>query len=389
MNLNYVSTFSGAGGLDLGLERAGLKPVSFCEIERDFCNSLLSNQGWEHCDGNFYFGDAPIINADIREVSTSELLVGKKPVDLVVGGAPCQAFSSSGKQLSVLDPRGALVDEFARVIDEIKPKMFLFENVRGIITSRDRSGVPGGVITGLINRFEDTGYSVRACLLNAADYGSFQRRVRCFLIASSNGLAPDIPPFTHTKNGDLLLPKWRSLREFLELHSDRNKGDFGFPTAALGKQLSVLPDGSGLKSPGRKEPTRPGGHWGYRQGTFISDLELPARTITGSSSQDWIRWDSLLRRLTISEISQLQGFPADWIFEGTKSGKFRQIGNAVPVIFGEKLGEIVVEHLKNFPNNQKAEKLGVPKSFKGYISYVERDSARNRSARRVHQQFES
>ncbi len=388
MRFSYLSIFSGAGGLDLGLERAGLKPISFCEIESEFCESLEANQGWTHSDGHTYFANAPILNADIREVSTNELLVGNSSIDVVVGGAPCQAFSSSGKQLSILDPRGALVDEFVRVIDEAKPKMFLFENVRGIVTSRDKAGKPGGVITGLIERFEDAGYSARACLLNSADYGSYQRRVRCFVIGSKHGLAPEVPAFTHTKNGDLLLPKWRSLKEFLRIHADSDKNNFVFPTEALGEQLENLPNGSGLKSKGRKEPTRPGGHWGYRQGTFISDLELPARTVTGSSSQDWVRWENHLRRLTIKEVALLQGFPSDWIFKGTKSGRFKQIGNAVPAVFGEKIGNIIVSHLENYPKGKSPQKLGIPKSFKGYISYVERDSARNKSARHVHKQFE-
>ena len=97
MNHRYVSLFSGAGGLDIGLERAGLKPLSLCEIEKVFCDTLRSNQGWQHCDGHSYLSDAKIIQADVRDVGKEELCGGGE-ISLVVGGPPCQAFSSSGKQ---------------------------------------------------------------------------------------------------------------------------------------------------------------------------------------------------------------------------------------------------------------------------------------------------
>ena len=201
MSYTYVSLFSGAGGLDIGLERAGLRATSLCEIEESFCDTLEANAGWEHCDGSMYFKNTVIHNRDIKELDVSDLLANQKTVDLVVGGPPCQAFSSSGKQLSVLDSRGALIHEFVRTIAEIKPKMFLFENVRGLITARDTEGNPGGVIKDVICQLEEVGYSVRACLLNAADYGGFQRRVRCFLIGSASGVAPQVPEPTHSKKG--------------------------------------------------------------------------------------------------------------------------------------------------------------------------------------------
>ena len=161
MKFRYVSLFSGAGGLDIGLEMAGLEPVSLCEIEREFCSTLKRNQGWAHKDGRTYLQSARILNADIRDVSHKDLYSGDE-LDLVVGGPPCQAFSSSGKQLSVLDPRGALVSEFYRIVDALKPKMFLFENVRGLVTARDKTGEPGGVVTELIHILEEAGYSCRA-----------------------------------------------------------------------------------------------------------------------------------------------------------------------------------------------------------------------------------
>lgn len=386
MKPSYVSLFSGAGGLDIGLERAGLEPVALCEIEKDFCSTLRSNQGWKHCDNNTYLGPAKIINADLREVHHRDLFTGSG-LDLVVGGPPCQAFSSSGKQLSVLDPRGALVSEFYRIVDALKPKMFLFENVRGLVTARDKVGEPGGVVTELIHVLEEIGYSCRAGLLNSADYGSYQRRVRCFIVGSRKGTAPNFPEPEFQKGAGLFGKCWQSLEQFLSIHAEGNDSNFTYPSPALAEQLKDVPAGSGIKSPGKSEATRPGGHWGYRQGTFIADLSLPARTVTGSASQDWVRWKGVLRRLTLNEVKLLQGFPEDWIVAGSKSQQYKQIGNAVPAVFGEALGKVLISHLKNFPSG-KPVPIGVPDSFKGYMEYTKRDHARNKDARTVHLHFE-
>lgn len=382
---NYVSLFTGAGGLDIGLERAGLKAVSLCEIEKVFCDTLYENQQFKHSDGINYFAGATIHNEDICEVAGSDLTSGKE-IDLVVGGPPCQAFSSAGRQLSVLDARGRLVHEFLRIVDELKPKMFLFENVRGLVTARDASGEPGGVIRDLMEQFHELGYSCRATLLNSADYGSYQRRVRCFILASRQGRAPLFPEPTHQKTPGLFFPKWKSLGEFFCRFADEDQSNYTFPTAELGKMLNEIPDGSGVKSKGKAEPTRPGGHWGYRQGTFIADQRLPARTVTGSASQDWIRHNGILRRLTLREVKLLQGFPEDWHILGTKAHKYKQVGNAVPAVFGELLGATIRNHLENYPN-EPPERLELPKSFNEYIDYTKRDHARNASSRSVHRQF--
>lgn len=385
MTYRYVSLFSGAGGLDIGLERSGLETVSLCEIDRVFCDTLRRNRGWLHSDGKTYLSSAHIVNEDIRAVNPHDLFTGGE-LDLVVGGPPCQAFSSSGKQLSVLDPRGVLVSEFYRMVDALKPKMFLFENVRGLVTARDRSGEPGGVFKQLFKILEDIGYSCRAGLLNSADYGAYQRRVRCFIVGSRNGTAPDFPEPIFHKQGDLFRRPWLTLKDFLSLFSDENPENFTYPSDALAKQLSQIPSGSGIKSPGKPEATRPSGHWGYRQGTFIADLDLPARTVTGSASQDWVRWKGVLRRLTFNEVKLLQGFPEDWEVQGTKSQKYKQVGNAVPTVFGEVLGQMIVSHLNSFPLTSPV-RIELPEYFDGYIEYTKRDHARNSASRKVHRHF--
>ncbi len=386
-----ISLFSGAGGLDIGFERAGFSTVSLCELEPQFAETLRQNQGWLHSDGHRYFADAAIIQNDIREVAAEQLTHGET-IDCVLGGPPCQAFSSSGKQKSVLDSRGTLVSQFVRIVDEVRPRSFLFENVRGIVTARDQTGRPGGVIRKIISDFEELGYSCRAGLLNAAGYGAFQRRVRCFIIGVKHGVAPEFPETTHVaptaKGRGLFELPWRTLREFLAESADTDERSYVFPSAALRPQLAELPNGTGLKSRGVAEPTRPGGHWGYRQGTFIADLELPARTVTGSASQDWVRWNGVLRRLTLLEVQRLQGFPDDWSFAGTKADIFRQVGNAVPSLFGELLAQTLLSHL-SANRRTKPVKLDFPIEFEKYINYTITDHRRNESARKAHLPFVS
>ncbi|HRG77615.1 MAG TPA: DNA cytosine methyltransferase [Leptospiraceae bacterium] len=387
--MKYISLFSGAGGLDIGLERVGFEAVSLCEIEKVFCETIRVNKDWTHNDGYSYFYKSKIFNEDIRNMSGRELCAGQD-VDLIVGGPPCQAFSSSGKQLSILDPRGALVSEFCRIIDEVNPKVFLFENVRGLVTARDKNGIPGGVIKELLSILSSIGYSCRARLLNSADYGAYQRRVRCFIIGSRNGSAPAFPKleFEQNDNDDqsLFLNRWRKLEDFLINYADKEEENFIFPGEKLFSQLNTLPNGSGIKSPGKSEKTRPNGHWGYRQGTFIADLNLPARTVTGSQSQDWVRWNGILRRLTLNEVIGLQGFPSDWIFAGNVAQKFKQVGNAVPTIFGEVLGQMIISHLNNYPN-EKPVLINFPIEFEKYIDYTKKDHEKNKDSRSIHRKF--
>jgi DNA (cytosine-5)-methyltransferase 1 len=383
-----VSLFSGAGGLDIGLERAGFETLALCEVEPKYAETLRQNKGVLLNDGRRYFERANIIQADIRSLSGADLAAGV-PVDCLVGGPPCQAFSSSGKQLSVLDPRGSLVADFIRMVQEIRPASFIFENVRGIVTARDHTGQAGGVIRQVYAALESLGYSCRAGLLNAADYGAFQRRVRCFIIGVRSGTAPEFPQPTHAQGElpQLFAQKWNTLGDFLAHSADPDPANYVFPSPALAAELAGLMEGTGLKSPGTAEPTRPGGHWGYRQGTFIADKSLPARTVTGSSSQDWVRWDGKLRRLTLLEVKRLQGFPDEWVLCGNKADAFKQIGNAVPTVFGQVLGEVLSEYLKTVDGQKPARPLPFPKRFEGYIAYTERDHARNASARKIHLQF--
>lgn len=385
-----VSLFTGAGGLDIGLERGGFRTLFASDFDKDCVSTLKANQfraipiagrSDTHLEG------ATIVQANIADLKRRAdfSIAENEEIDLVAGGPPCQPFSSAGSQRGLEDPRGTLFEHFARVVRLLRPRMFLFENVRGLITARGPSGRPGEALELVRNSFEKAGYSTRCALLNSADLGSHQRRVRLFIIGSRISTLPTFPETTHAAGSDEL-PRWRTLGEFLKTMASPRNDEIVRPTDALAAQLAGLQPGSGLKSAGVKEVTRPGGHWGYRQGTFIADPTKPARTVTASSTQDWIKQpDGSFRRLTLRECAALQAFPTEWCFEGNRSSQFRQVGNAVPVTFGEVIGRVLAEVAASCSIEGSAGKrppsASLPEQFLGYINYTARDEARNGTTR--------
>jgi DNA (cytosine-5)-methyltransferase 1 len=382
-----VSLFSGAGGLDIGLEEAGFETASATDWDGDCIRTLHANQAQRlpvrGRSGRLHFAGARIVEADLVDVKGSDLFAGN--LDLLVGGPPCQPFSSSGKQRSVLEGRGRLFEHFARIAQELRPRIILYENVRGLVTARGRTGRPGEALAEVQAAFEEIGYAVRFGLLNAADFGAPQRRVRLFMVGTRDMALPPFPEPTHGREPRPTLfgrlQPWVSLSEFLVALPSPAPEEIVRPSDRLEPQLRDLPCGCGLKSQGRAEPTRPGGHWGYRQGTFIADLKLPARTVTAAASQDWIRLpDNSLRRLTLRECAGLQGFPMEWRFVGSKASQFRQVGNAVPSVFGRAIGGVLVQALQE-ASKEHPVSAPLPAGFTAAIQYTQRDHARNAVAR--------
>ena len=388
-----ISLFTGAGGLDLGLEQAGFHTLSAVECDPEAVATLCLNQrnrlpiaGGE--DGH-YFSQTAVVAKPIEDIEGRDLRPqwagsGWSP-DLLVGGPPCQPFSSSGAMRSVSDPRGKLFEHFVRLAGELKPRFVLFENVRGLVTARGPRGEPGEVLYLVKEGFERVGYATRFALLNAADYGCPQRRVRCFMIGSRCGPLPEFPDPTHDGRPGLDLfgglSPWVSVAEFMAGRPAPDADDVVRPSEVLAARLAALKDGTGLRSAGARESTRPGGHWGYRQGTFIADQALPARTVTASASQDWVRLpDGSLRRLTWSECAGLQGFPDGWQFVGGKASKYRQIGNAVPTRFGEVIGRELLQTLDARAVGA-VQSAPLPRGIEVAIAYTKKEQARNGSSR--------
>jgi len=232
--------------------------------------------------------------------------------------------------------------EFVRVAHELRPRFILFENVAGLITAKTPDGRAGGVLELVQESFEGIGYACSFRLLNAADFGAPQRRVRLFMLASCDEALPEFPRETHSRDGgDLfsqLLP-WMSLGAFIASQPQPDPADVVRPKGKREAALMELEPGTGLRAGGIVEANRPGGHWGYRQDCFLADPELPSRTIRAATTPDWIRVrGGRLRRLTWRECAGLQGFPKEWDFQGGIASRFRQIGNAVQGHIGQALG---------------------------------------------------
>lgn len=384
----FISLFSGAGGLDLGLEQAGWDCLFATDHDPDAVRTLQSNRGRKIGRGRSALSDAVIEMADVHSLTGAGILsrigVSRGGVPLLAGGPPCQSWSSGGRQQGFDDPRGRLVDEYLRLASEVDARWLVFENVRGLLTARGPDGIPGSALAQVRQRLLHYGWQTRVELLNAADYGAPQRRVRLILLGYRSGDPPTIPAPTH--GVDIGRP-WVSLSECLTSLAAPAEDEIIRASGKMAADLEHLPAGTGAKSPGKRESTRPGGHWGYKQGAFIADLRLPARTVTASAQQDWIRDPALgLRRLSPRECAAIQTFPIDWSFEGRRADQYRLVGNAVPPILAKNIGMALFSHIaKDSPAAPQVWEAvqPLPPRLQSAIQYTLSEEKRNGASRRL------
>ncbi len=333
---SVVSLFSGAGGLDKGLEMAGFRTVFATDVHEPHCATLRRN-----------FPDAVVACAKIADL-TGDIILGRLTrtngdIDLVAGGPPCQSFSILGKRLSFQDPRGALVYDFVRIIQETQPRAFLFENVKGIMT------VNGGRDwQELLTYFrEQTNYEVEFALLNAVDFGVPQFRERVFVVGFRDGLGRySWPSETHAPADQELLIA-AGLKPYVTVKQ------------AL-KRLDHLPNHvkriHGSRVAGRYAKTPPGGR-DRTDHTDRLELDKPAGTVLVGSSAGGGRphiHPIEHRHITVREAARLQSFPDDFVFESTSTWQYRQVGNAVPPLLAKAIGDQIREALNNETSRQDA-----------------------------------
>jgi len=388
---NFVSLFAGAGGLDLGLESAGWNCAYASDIDPAAVEALKANVGHPLGSSRSTFESAYIERTDVTKLSPARVLamsgLKRGGVDLVAGGPPCQSWSSAGRQLGFADPRGRLFDDFIRIANGMDARWLLLENVRGFLTARGSDGQPGSALAAVRRRLLNSGFQTAVGLLNAADFGVPQRRVRLFLYGFRNGDAPPFPNPTHAKEPNLEQRKgWMTLGEALVAIEPPLETEILRPNPRLLAELERVTPGSGLKSPGKSERTRPGGHWGYKQGCFVADLHQSARTVTANSQQDWIKDQSYgVRRLSPRECAAIQGFPDYWRFSGPTGTLYRLIGNAVPPPLAEALGRSLFEHNLNYEENSASftDLLPLPAKLQAHIRYTAREESSNGESRRI------
>ena len=310
-----IELFAGAGGLALGLEKAGIHTVEYVEFDKTCCETLIVNRpNWN------------VICDDIHNVSFAKF---RGRVDLVTGGFPCQAFSYAGKKLGFEDTRGTLFHEFARCVNEVQPLMFLAENVRGLV-SHDK----GRTLQTIIDVFESLGYRTQMKVLNAAYYGVGQKRERLVIVGTRNDCNIN---FNFPEPED----KMTTLREAL----DGCPKSVGEEYSAKKKRvLDLVPPGgcwvdlpeSIAKAYMGKSYYSGGGRRGMARRIAWDE---PCLTLTCSPSQKQTErcHPEETRPFTIREYARIQSFPDDWRFCGGIGDQYKQIGNAVPVELARRI----------------------------------------------------
>lgn len=369
-NNKVISLFSGAGGLDVGLEMAGFNTAVCVEIDPD-CRETLR---WNRPEWTLSEDDTNRIAGDIRDVKVSELLklgkLKKGEAALVVGGAPCQPFSNIGKKKGQNDPvNGDLFLEFVRIVKGSLPKAFVFENVAGIAQAKHSE-----VISHMKQQFDKIGYSTTYAIINAADYGVPQKRERFFMIGLRGDTTPAFPFPTHSKNTkswELLIatlstqPKhkpsqWVTLQKtFKELpKSYRNRNDFAEMNISpvVVERMKLIQPGENFKAlPMEMRPDcwRSGKHQGHD--TFgrlsLNEPSVTIRTSAYNPSKGRYIHPTENRGLNSIEMAAIQTFPATWHFKCVGKTKVtlvsagKQIGNAVPPILAKAIGLAVKTQL--------------------------------------------
>ena len=343
-NRDVISLFSGAMGLDLGLEKAGLH----IRIGQDFEPSCVQTM---RVNGRNALG------GDIREIQPDTLLdmtnlsVGEP--FMICGGPPCQPFSTAGKRLGINDPRGSLFMDFIRMIGGIRPRFFVMENVKGIISAplKDEEGndIPDKkVIDIILGEFEKLHYKTVYGILDAVNYGVPQFRERFVLIGSRDKEDVFLPLPTHYQYHQDPNRRWKVLNETIKDLED-NPGNYTeLPNERL-KYLKMVPEGGNWKNlPEDIQEAAMGG--AYKSGGgkvgFYRRLSYkePAPTITTAPAQKatLLGHPTKDRVLSVKEYARIQQFPDTWKFAGTIEAQYKQIGNAVPVGLAEQIGLAVI-----------------------------------------------
>jgi len=359
-NHKLISLFSGAMGLDLGLERSGFTSTVVNEVDSDCVATIRLNRP-----------KVRVLDSSIHDISGSDLLkaanLRKGQVPLVAGGPPCQPFSVFGNRKGTSDNRGQLVFEFVRVIQETMPKVFLMENVRGLLSmpayrggKKLPRGVPlsltkaGSLVGLLFEKFNDLGYRVDLFVVNSVNYGAPQMRERVLLIGNRYGLECDFPAPTHSNRPEDGLPPFRTLGDVIGSgFIDPCPEILNFSPRKL-KYLSMVPPGGNWRSlPEAVQRESMGKSYNLKGGRSAYwrklSLGFPSPTVVTMPNHAGTSMchPEELRAISVGEAMAIQEFPLSWQLVGSTASKFRQVGNAVPVRLGQVAGLSISNLLKS------------------------------------------
>jgi DNA (cytosine-5)-methyltransferase 1 len=338
-SLNFIDLFSGCGGFSTGLEMAGHRCLLGVDFDQDAINSFAHN----HFLAQTFCGD-------IKKLDKTKLnsLLKNQRVDMIVGGPPCQGFSTVGKG-EVSDDRNQLFKQFVRIVSILKPKVIILENVTGMLAKKNRF-----ILKNIFKQFESLGYQMQAKVLSADEFGVPSRRRRTFIVGTvrgefhfptaicveSNHKSTVRDAFNH-----LMALDGEVYNHDLSASKIKNELDF--------KRLKYIPPGMGIRYQSDElkylpKRLRYNIDWStLREGRFRQTrlqrlaLDAPAPTILTSKSMYY--HPSEPRYLTAREAAACQSFPNEFEFLGTQTAIFRQIGNAVPPLLAMQLGLAVAQ----------------------------------------------
>ena len=354
--IKALSFFSGAMGLDIGLEKAGIDVILACESEKFIRETIKLNR--------------PKIKVleDINNYSAKEIRIeaGLKPkekIDLIVGGPPCQAFSTAGKRLSINENRGVVFLKYLELIKELNPTYFVIENVRGLLSvplkhvphnKRNRklkvAEEKGGTLNYILNYLKKIGYKVSFNLYNSANFGTPQTRERIVIIGNKDEKLPYLSP-THSQYGEFGLKPWNTFKSAVKGLHNINHEHVNFPESRL-KYYRKLKEGQNWRNLSLKLQKEALGKsfylgggktgflrrlaWNKPSPTLVTDPMMPA-TDLGHPVED--------RPLSIQEYKRIQEFSDNWKLSGNLRNQYKQIGNAVPVSLGKAIGKLIMQHM--------------------------------------------
>jgi DNA (cytosine-5)-methyltransferase 1 len=368
-----VSLFSGAMGLDLGLEHAGIHPTLAIEIDDLCCATIRRNRP-----------SVDVWQADVAKLDGQAILnrhKNPKEIFLMVGGPPCQSFCPGGKRAALSDPRGNLIYIYLKLINEIRPRFFVLENVANIVTAALRhrpiaarpgkhwnlsfydrktdkkndtappmgpDELSGSAIRQIIQDVTGLGYHINFSVVDAANYGAPQHRFRFVMFGAREGQAPFLPDATHGERSRNQTPEQTVRDAIYDLRS--NPGPHSVYTPEVARFFSLIPPGGNWRhlpkdlqrqALGDAAHAAGGGKTGfYRRLAW----DTPSPTITGRANRKGsaLCHPEAVRPLSVRECARLQGFPDDWTFCGSMNRQYLQVGNAVPVQLGVAIGKAIL-----------------------------------------------
>src|SRR3989338_2092163 len=321
--VNVLDLFCGAGGLSTGFSKAGFNVLLGIDSNQRAIETFTSNNI-----------SSQAICGDMTLITTQEIInkIGNEEIDVIIGGPPCQGFSMAGKRRPN-DPRNSLFMEYFRLVKEIRPKVFVMENVKGLLSMKNDKGEK--VIEIILNEFrrlED--YIVNLYEVNTADYGVPQRRKRIFIIGTKRNYSFLFPTPTHAKEPTGNLNKWMGIRNII-IDKDKVPKEYFYSKKLIRGFLRR-----------ERENKKRGVGFGWQ----INNLDNPSYTLSArywkDGAESLIKYSpKRIRMLTPEECAAVQSFPKEYQFKGSKREVYTQIGNAVPPLMAEKIAQSIKDCL--------------------------------------------